>query len=183
MAHVPLSLLASWVLHLWRLGCCLSRSFPVVAQRCLVCPVLLIRSVMTRSPFFVYLSCALNDFRIMLRPPSQQTELMKFPFRIAHPRSALVSCDRNDDVLLTRPTFSCAPSISRPFLRPQPTLKAPGRGQCPLGYGLYRFVSSSSSSLSSSSCSSSSCLGQQNVPLSVAVCSSCAQHTPFSIDS
>jgi hypothetical protein len=177
MAHVPLSLLASWVLPLWRPGCCLSPSFSVVAQRCLVCPVLLIRSVMTRSPFFVYLSCALNDFRIMLRPPSQQTELMKFP-----PRSALVSCHSNDGVLLTCPTFSCAPSISHPFLRPQPALKAPGRGQCPLGYGLYGFASSSSSSLSSSSCSSS-CLGQQNAPLSIAVCSSCAQHTPSPIDS
>jgi hypothetical protein len=44
----------------------------------------------------------------------------KVPIPHFPPRSALVLCDSDDEVLIPRPMLSCPSSTSRPFARPQP---------------------------------------------------------------
>jgi hypothetical protein len=62
-------------------------------------------------------------------------------------RTALHSCYGDAEVPLPHPGVSClSSSPSPPTVRPQPALQAGGRGRCPLGYGQFRFASSSSSS-------------------------------------
>jgi hypothetical protein len=87
---------------------------------------------------------------LMLQPPCLQT--LKSPFRIFHPillcyrdpkpRSALVSCGSDNEVLIPRPMLSYPSSTSGPLFCSRPGPQACGCGQCLLGCGEYRFASS-----------------------------------------
>jgi hypothetical protein len=105
-------------------------------------------SVMKRSPFLVCMSRPHGDPLLMLRPPHLQTVMMKFTWCTFHP----VLIWFRVMMMMMRFLFralsmlSCPSSTSCPIVRPRPASQASGGGQCPLGYGEYRFASSSSSS-------------------------------------
>jgi hypothetical protein len=124
IARKALSPLSFWVLHAQPQERCPRPTLTVAVHRCLACLVLRTRSVMMRSPFFVYMSHPPDNLLLMLRPPRLQIVMMKFPCCVFHP--ALVLCDSDDEVLLPRPLLSCPSSTSCPFVRPLPAQQACG---------------------------------------------------------
>jgi hypothetical protein len=62
------------------------------------------------------------------------------PYLLVTPRSALVSCDSDGEVLILHPMPSRRSSTSTLAVRPQPALQAGGHGRCPFGYGGFQFA-------------------------------------------
>jgi hypothetical protein len=132
MAHEPLSPLSFWVLSLRSQACCPYPTLSVAVPSCLVCLnlVLRTRSVMTTSPFLVYMSHFPGDLLLVPLPPRLQIGMMTFPVCIF--QSALLWFCAN--VLLRAPLLPFPSSTSCPFLRTPSALQACGRRRCPLGY-------------------------------------------------
>jgi hypothetical protein len=62
------------------------------------------------------------------------------PYLLVTPRSALVSCDSDGEVLILHPMLSRPSSTSSLVVRPQPALQVGGHGRCPFGYGGFQFA-------------------------------------------
>jgi hypothetical protein len=95
--------------------------------------VLPTRSVMMTFPFLV---C------VVLPPPRPSAPAAatlpadrdeEVPIPCLPHRTALVSCDGDAEIPLSRPSVSCL-SSSPPIVHPQPASQAGGRGRCPFGY-------------------------------------------------
>jgi hypothetical protein len=100
---------------------------PVVVPRCLGC--LILRTWLARSPIpclYVPFPRRLSD---LAAASSQADSAAEVPIPRFPPPFALVSGDSDDEVLIPRPTLSCVPSTSLPFLRPVFALQASGRAR------------------------------------------------------
>jgi hypothetical protein len=116
----------------------LGPAFPVVVPRFLACLILPTRSSMTRFPFLVCMPLPPLSVLPVLLLPRLPTVMMKFPFHVSH----TVLLWFRVSVMSSFLSLALPPSPPLLFL-PQPAPHAGGRRRCPLGYGEYRFASSS----------------------------------------
>jgi hypothetical protein len=107
-----------WLAPLKPQSCCPNPIVSVAVPRCLVFLVFWPRSDMTRSPVLPVPSpwrCSAHVVAASLADSYDEVPILHIPHG-----SPLISCDGDDEVLISLPMLACSSSTPRPFLRPRP---------------------------------------------------------------